>query len=175
MQSPLLLEEVLKKRREKEKSRKKKFFNIPPQCFTALQAKMHARAGGTTTRALRAYLLQGKNIIFNAYTAFVTNRVKATSCKSIQVWQQPMPHLPPGLHWSIKLGHAVYQVPVTLPGSAKCSVKSNQSINQRETRKKTEGDPPRTVAVVQVLQVHNISFGHIGCAVTDNTPHTYST
>ena len=46
MQSPLLLEEVLKKRREKEKSRKKNFFNIPPQCFTALQAKMHAPPPG---------------------------------------------------------------------------------------------------------------------------------
>ena len=146
MQSPLLLEEVLKKRREKEKSRKKNFFNIPPQCFTALQAKMHARAGGTTTtttRALRAYLLQGKNIIFNAYTAFVTNRVKATSCKSIQVWQQPMPHLPPGLHWSIKLGHAVYQVPVTLPGSAKCSVKSNQSIKEKQEKKQRATPPGR--------------------------------
>lgn len=68
----------------------------------------------------------------------------------------------------------------SLPGTSDftwlCQMFSQiKSINQRETRKKTEGDPPRTVAVVQVLQVHNISFGHIGCAVTDNTPHTYST
>ena len=48
----------------------------------------------------------------------------------------------------VKLGHAVYQVPVTLPGSAKSNQSNQIKSNQREARKKPltpslpEGDPP---------------------------------